>query len=153
MNNKQATCDERIDAELRKEVDRIKELVPDGAEWYRCEECEHVFTSDEDGLPDCPECGERYKIESGVDPDEDAETVDGYMENLLDFRKVHEVYRVQLSTGGPGDDFWLYVDPEDREIERIEYAFLDWFDGARRELRGEDFEVVKGFFEGWVEEY
>jgi len=147
---KQATCDERIENEMRREINRIKNLVADGAEWYRCEECGHVFTSDEDGLPDCPECGED-NIEEGVEPDDDTETAEDYMQGLLDFRKVYEVYRVQLSTGGPGDDFYLYVDPEDRTIERIEYAFLDWFDGARRELRGDDFETVRDFFQPWVE--
>ena len=43
-------------------------------------------------------------------------------------------WRWQLSTGGPGDEFRFYLDDR-RELSRVEYVFLDWFDGARRKLR------------------
>jgi hypothetical protein len=33
------------------------------------------------------------------------------------------------------------------EIERIFYHFLDWFDGAERELQGEEFTIVKNWIE------
>lgn len=38
-------------------------------------------------------------------------------------------YRLQLSCGGPSDEFRIYVD-QDKEIDIIEYWYMDWFDGA-----------------------
>ena len=45
-------------------------------------------------------------------------------------------FRYQLSWGGPSDEFRFFVNP-DLSCHRIEYWFLDWFDGARRTLSGE----------------
>ena len=44
-------------------------------------------------------------------------------------------YRYQLSWGGPGDEFRFYCD-ETRTPVKIEYWFLDWFDGASKRLTG-----------------
>lgn len=38
---------------------------------------------------------------------------------------------IQVSTGGPGDQFECDVDDEGI-IEQVTYRFLDWFDGATR---------------------
>ena len=38
-------------------------------------------------------------------------------------------FRLQLSWGGPGDEFRIYVD-YDKSIDYIEYWYLDWYDGA-----------------------
>ena len=38
-------------------------------------------------------------------------------------------FRYQLSWGGPGDEFRIYVD-YDKSIDYIEYWYLDWYDGA-----------------------
>jgi len=55
-------------------------------------------------------------------------------------------WRYQLSTGGPGDEFRFYCD-ENRRPVRVEYWFLDWFDGARRTVRsGKDFELLCDLF-------
>ena len=52
-------------------------------------------------------------------------------------------WRYQLSWGGPGDEFRFYCD-ENRQPVRIEYWFLDWFDGARITLRsGRDFSMLR----------
>src|SRR4030042_934462 len=40
-------------------------------------------------------------------------------------------FRYQLSWGGPSDEFRFYCD-ETLEPYRIEYWFLDWFDGAKK---------------------
>ena len=57
--------------------------------------------------------------------------------------------RYQLSTGGPGDEFRFYLD-ENLELTRIEYWFLDWFDGACRKLRsGEDFRLLCDIYQDW----
>jgi len=39
-------------------------------------------------------------------------------------------WRWQLSWGGPGDEFRIYVNP-DKSVHRIEYWYLDWYDGAK----------------------
>ena len=45
-------------------------------------------------------------------------------------------FRYQLSWGGPADEFRFFTD-ETLELTRIEYWFLDWFDGAHITLRPE----------------
>jgi len=42
-------------------------------------------------------------------------------------------YRFQLSWGGPSDEFRIYVD-QDKEIDMIEYWYMDWFDGAKESV-------------------
>ena len=39
-------------------------------------------------------------------------------------------WRWQLSWGGPGDEFRIYINP-DKSVHRIEYWYLDWYDGAK----------------------
>lgn len=56
-------------------------------------------------------------------------------------------YRYQISWGGPSDEFRIYATNEPySEPYRIEYWFLDWFDGARRTLCGEDLDLLKEIF-------
>lgn len=48
-----------------------------------------------------------------------------------------------LSWGGPADGFLILYENQWRwTISRIIYYFQDWFDGARYELSGQDFEDV-----------
>ena len=42
-------------------------------------------------------------------------------------------YRLQLSTGGPGDEIRFYG-----KGGRIEYVFLDWYSGVGFDITGED---------------
>ena len=49
--------------------------------------------------------------------------------------------KLLLSTGGP-EDFFLFFEDGD-----IEYHYLDWYDGAYRVLYGEDYKLMKRFFE------
>ena len=60
-------------------------------------------------------------------------------------------FRYQLGTGGPGDEFRFYADAQ-RKVHRIEYWFLDWFDGACRILAGEDESLLVEIWD-WFEEY
>jgi len=74
-----------------------------------------------------------------------------YGESILYFGKIFEVYRVELSYGGPQDYIDLFVDPEDRVIDHAIYHFLDWFDSAQRPIVGDDLEAVREMFEPWIE--
>jgi hypothetical protein len=67
------------------------------------------------------------------------------MEDILAIDKRIKV-QVELSTGGPADGFYITIDPEDRRIERIEYYFQDWWDGATRRLGGDEFDLVESMF-------
>jgi len=55
-------------------------------------------------------------------------------------------FRYQLSWGGPSDEFRFCVNP-DLSIHRIEYWYMDWFDGASRTLAGKDFELLETIFQ------
>ena len=70
------------------------------------------------------------------------------------FKDQNEGYfRYQISWGGPSDEFRIFADASGRRgwsIYRVEYWYMDWFDGASVTLRGEDLafmsELVECFF-------
>ena len=67
------------------------------------------------------------------------------------FNDQNEAYfRYQLSWGGPADEFRFFVNP-DLSCHRIEYWFLDWYDGAHRVLSGEDESLLQEIWE-WFRE-
>lgn len=39
-------------------------------------------------------------------------------------------YRLQLSWGGPSDEFRIYTIGDTLQIDFIDYHYMDWFDGA-----------------------
>lgn len=56
-------------------------------------------------------------------------------------------FRWQLSTGGPGDEFRFYA-TEGFGLDRINYVFLDWFDGAVRRVKaGKDLALMTEIWE------
>ena len=60
-------------------------------------------------------------------------------------------FRYQLSWGGPSDEFRIYADESgvwQWSICHIEYWFLDWFDGAKIDLEGDDYELIEDIFQG-----
>jgi len=59
-------------------------------------------------------------------------------------------FRYQLSWGGPSDEFRFFTDATLR-VTRIEYWFLDWFDGAKITLKGKDEELMLELW-SWFEE-
>jgi hypothetical protein len=59
-------------------------------------------------------------------------------------------FRYQLSWGGPSDEFRFFVN-SDLSCHRIEYWFLDWFDGAYRALSGENEQLLSELWE-WFRE-
>ena len=59
-------------------------------------------------------------------------------------------FRWQLSTGGPGDEFRFYCG-RDGAPYRVEYWFLDWFDGAKVTLSGADEALMLEIWDDWNE--
>jgi len=55
-------------------------------------------------------------------------------------------FRWQLSTGGPGDEFRFYVNP-DCSVHLVEYWFLNWSDGAQVILSGSDEDLLLEIWE------
>lgn len=59
-------------------------------------------------------------------------------------------FRYQLSWGGPSDEFRFFVNP-DLSCYRVEYWFLDWFQGASRTLHGEEKALLLQVYEDFRE--
>lgn len=116
----QITCKQRVKAELRKEIDSLKSLFES---YQRGEET----TAD----------GESFH-EHGLSFDYvSAGTFEGQKEGY---------FRYQISWGGPSDEFRFYTDPG-FSLHRVDYWFLDWNDGAKITLKGNDLELLEEIFE------
>jgi hypothetical protein len=57
-------------------------------------------------------------------------------------------FRWLLSSGGPSDEFRFYASPTPHGwvVNQIEYWFLNWFDGAHRELHAKDKTLLVNIF-------
>ena len=57
-----------------------------------------------------------------------------------------ELYKLELSAGGPSDYIEFEFNPENKELERITYHFLDWFDGAKRDIEynTDEWKILEG---------
>ena len=53
-------------------------------------------------------------------------------------------YRWQLSWGGPSDEFRIFTNSK-KEIQYIEYWFLDWFDGSSIKVNDEEIKNICSF--------
>ena len=121
--------------------------------------------ADPDGLPDTLTANDI----DAMDPDTLAQILEGFdLDSLRDAAREYEeagllevsrltVFKVLLSTGGPAD--WLEIacegdTPRYQPLEgageylepvRITYVFQDWYDGARRELTGREFEIAAAY--------
>ena len=143
------TCAERIDAEYESTMETLRIL------WagYCNDECPVCIGSgiDED-LSDstcetpCKTCKGEGKLS------EDTPEYGSLDEHGLSFDYCYAdkgnpgYFRYQISWGGPGDEFRIYADKRSEYnwvIWKIEYWFLDWFDGARKILYGEDLKFMK----------
>jgi len=147
MTTRQATCEERIDDQLRSEVESINQIM------YRMD-----FQHSEDDLEmmdyweiqeiahEVGELGRKkgadnrwYRIKSREDliehivEETDEENADmGWSEAPLSVMKRTTII-VQMSWGGPSDQFECEIDDEGN-IDEVKYRFMDWFDGAERTI-------------------
>ena len=57
-------------------------------------------------------------------------------------------YKLELSWGGPQDYFVFEYDPRTGDLVRITYHYLDWFDGAKRDIEPgtEEWEILANIF-------
>jgi len=146
--SKQPTSEERIDGALNDELIRLRWLF------------DYVPNAREDGADARRECVDALGLDDAL-----ADSTDALQEALCDARSEHGLYfdyvpagtfdgqeagyfRYQLFTGGPSAEFRFFTDAM-RHCHRVEYVFLDWFDGARRELTGDDKTLLLRVWEGF----
>lgn len=61
-------------------------------------------------------------------------------------RQRRGYFRYQISWGGPASEFRFFC-TEGFDLQRVEFWFLDWFDGAKAILKGADYELLAEIFE------
>jgi len=117
---KYPTCADRADGHYKGRIDDLRTL------WNaEDQETEELGTFNEYGL-----CFD-YVLDGTFEDQDDG----GY-------------FRYQLSTGGPGDEFRFYVDAAGH-CYRVEYWFLDWYDGASITLTDDDKALLLEIFENF----
>ena len=83
---------------------------------------------------------DRLKDLKVTDPD-DENYIEGLCFDYVDPKtwpdQLEGFWRWQLSWGGPADEFRIYINP-DKSVHRIEYWYMDWYDGAHVTLSPED---------------
>ena len=75
----------------------------------------------------------------------------GYVESGTFPDQLEAYHRYQISYGGPSEEIRFYCSPpQDRtECYRIEFWYLDWFDGAPRNITDND--TAKALWE-WLQQ-
>lgn len=122
MHNRDKTCKERVADALISRYKDIKSLYEAYCEGDEDHEdgCIHDYALSFDYVPSCTFDGQR----------------NGY-------------FRYQISWGGPSDEFRFYVD-ETYKPYKIEYWYMDWFDGASKKVTGKKFEFLSDFFSEYL---
>lgn len=141
------TCEERIDARMQGRLNemrdyyRLRELadtwdldIDQIREWGEFDADNFSEVEDEDDLAELERLvNDLYYGNFDTPESFDALSVD-----------VKHVYTICMSYGGPAD-YWEVTTNSDGDVERIEYKFQDWFDGATRELHDDDLDIAESF--------
>lgn len=114
---KQMTCEKRIDEQLKDRITEIEKALE-----LASNSNEGKFEIGGDEYSDITEWINCYSLAYSDDP-------------------YYRAKRLELSCGGPQDYFLFFGDGS------IEYHFLDWFDGAKRELEGKEEEIMQNLFD------
>lgn len=124
MSENTPSCESRIDAELASRIEDLTRL------W-------ELYQEDADASDD--DLGNMYEYGLAFD----------YVAPYTFTDQAEPYFRYQLSWGGPSDEFRFYASQTSRGWVpyRIEYRFMDWFDGATRELRGSDRALLVEIFD------
>ena len=151
-------CSERIDDHYDGVMETLRILWAGYTE-SECPECDgtgKICNCDEENCPDkdavCKVCEGEGNL---------SEDVNGYgslNEYGLSFDYCYPdkgnpgYFRYQLSWGGPSDEFRIYADKRSEYnwvIWKIEYWFMDWFDGAHKVLVGDDLKFMNNLLIGF----
>jgi len=118
MGDRNKRCSELIEDELKRRIEDFKQALSN----FKENNYEKIVTEND------------YEYEDIID------WVNNYVLGYYD-DNYYRAKRLELSCGGP-QDYFLYFP----KLERIEYHYLDWFDGASLVLDGEDFEIMSEYF-------
>lgn len=158
MSDRQASCEERAQEHLESRLSDLR-LLWAGYTGQECALCEGEGGLDclddewEEVRADCFVCEG-----TGKTP-EDVPDLGNLYEYGLSFDYVEAgtfndqeegFFCYLLSYGGPSDEFRFFVSI-DKTPYKIEYWFLDWFDGACRTVNGTDKELLESIW-GWFAE-
>lgn len=125
ISTNEKKCKDRVGEELKKEIETLKKL------W-------ELYQHDPDSTdPDLGSFDEHGLSFDYVAPG----TFEGQRRGY---------FRYQISWGGPSDEFRFYTDENFNPV-RIEYWFLDWYDGSKKILKGSDELLLLGIFD-WFKE-
>jgi len=114
------TCKDRINQELKDRISDLKKL------WSLYQ------IGDENGDPELGQFNEYGLCFDYIAPGTFNNQRNGY-------------FRYQLSYGGPSDEFRFFVDNAGK-LYKIEYWFLDWYDGSCKKLTGSNYELMEEIY-------
>jgi len=153
QENRQKTCEERIDSYYERTFEEFHRLT--GREEITRADLEELGADVDEYLN--PDHDPEDEEEPELDQDEARRVLrETWEQDILSIDRS-EVVRVCFSWGGPADYLDIYIDGKpgdpDRQITRAVYLFQDWFDGAEREVkRGDDLDAVCELFDWLVHE-
>ena len=107
----------------------------------RFSDLRRLWRAYESGKEDVPDLGNLYEYGLSfdyVEPGTFGDQPEGY-------------WRYQLSWGGPSDEIRFYSSSPSDNPYRIEYWFLDWYDGKGRALVGRDLGLARSLWQWFVE--
>lgn len=138
---RQPTAEERIDKELAGRIGDLErmwlaEMNGIEGQFHPCNGCEEVFGDEDEATAHADEEG--HKIGDELGPLSEYGLSFDYVAPGTFTDQLEGYWRYQLSTGGPGDEFRFYASSPTDKCYRVEYWFLDWGDGAKRNVRGRD---------------
>ena len=125
MPDRNRKCEDRIDAELESTLEDLRRL------WNAYQ------SGDEEDVEDLGRFEEYGLCFDYVAAGTFGDQTEGY-------------FRYQLSWGGPSSEFRFFTDAGN-SLHRIEFWFLDWFDGAHRVLSGDNEKLLREIF-SWFDE-
>ena len=130
--SKQLSCEERIEEEYRRADDYI-ELM------FKVLDNDRLDEDDEDDRKIL-----QHIEDNGVDEDSIYEYAAG--------TSIKKLLTIEISGGGPSSHIEAIID-EDGYVEKATYHFLDWFDGARRNISKDSFmfRYVEFIAEGYAQ--
>ena len=136
------TCEERVEQRMDSRLEDLRLMLnptSDDAVYGRSDEFSIAIGDDYEYFPGASHSDETpAEIFSQYEDEIRDELRERFYEYALSFDVVHadnpgESYvRYQISTGGPAEEIRFFCD-FNRKPYKVEFWFLDWFDGASRD--------------------
>lgn len=131
------TCADRIGEHLQSRIADFNDLLRLGSAYG------------DEMTDDLREAAERVEIDASDSTEDLAESAQDKRFEMPLSVESKTIYEIVLSTGGPHDEFQVTVN-SDNEVESVEYVFMDWFDGARKTLSGDDERTALEFLSAFL---